>query len=119
MDWVWELYKKYITKALIAGGNTHPTEAELEAAFVKALAASSITILVQEPWMNSVRFKGLARAPLSEMTELLENPMEWLQQRYGGGKFKLNFHEGWHFVATKNFKPEGPHLWKDAAEISF
>ena len=119
MDWIWELYKKYIIKSLSARGIVHPTESELETAFMKSIAASSVTVLVQEPWMNSVRFKGLIRAPLTEMTDLVENPAGWLHERYGGGKFKLNFHEGWNFVATKNFKPEGPPLWKEAPEIPF
>ncbi len=119
MDWVWALYRKYIIKGLAASGNAQPTDTELEEAFLKALAASSVTILVQEPWMNSVRFKGLARGPVTEMTDLLQDPMDWLAARYGGGKFKLNFHEGWNFVATQNFKPEGAPRWKDVPEIEF
>lgn len=119
MDWVWALYRKYIIKALKGGGNFSPSEAEIEAAFLKALAKSTITVLVQEPWMNSVRFKGLHRASVADLTDLLYDPMTWLHARYGGGKFKLNFHEGWNFVATQNFKPEGAPKWKDLPEIEF
>ena len=119
MDWVWKLYRKYITKGLAARGITEPSEAQLEAAFLKALADSSVTILVQEPWMNSVRFKGLARGSVLEMTDLLRDPMTWLFDRFGGGKFKLNFHEGWNFVATQNFKPEGEPRWRDLPEIQY
>ena len=86
---------------------------------MKALAASSVTILVQEPWMNSVRFKGLSRRPVSELTDLLNDPINWLSEQYGGGKFKLNFHEGWNFVATQNFKPDGEARWKELPEIDY
>ncbi len=119
MAWVWTLYEKYIRGKLANSGNNSPTEAELEAAFLRSMSRSSVTILVQVPIPNSVRFKGLARGTILEMSELLTDPMTYLKEKYGGGKFKLNFHEGWHFVSTKNFKPDGPPLWEDMPEISF
>jgi hypothetical protein len=50
---------------------------------------------------------------------LINDPMSYLFERYGGGKFKLNFHEGWNFVATQNFKPEGEPRWVDVPGIDF
>ncbi len=119
MDWVWTLYKKYVTKQLAKAGAAHPTDDELEQAFFKALSESSVTVLVQEPWQNSVRFKGLARGPVLEMMDLINDPMGYLFEHYGGGKFKLNFHQGWHFVATQNFKPQGEPRWQDLPDIGY
>lgn len=119
MDWVWEIYEGYIRKQLARDGLDAPTDTQLEAAFLKSLSASSVTVLVQEPWQNSVRFKGLERGTVAEKMNLLADPMTYLAERYGGGKFKLNFHEGWHFVATHNFKPEGAPRWQDAPAIDF
>lgn len=119
MEWVWTLYKKYIVKQLDQGGNGRPTDEELEQAFLKSLSESTVTILVQEPWQNSVRFKGLARGSVLDMMDLINDPMAYLYDHYGGGKFKLNFHQGWHFVATQNFKPQGEPRWQDAPEIEF
>ena len=36
MDWVWELYKKYIVKQLARQGITQPTDEDLEASAVDA-----------------------------------------------------------------------------------
>lgn len=119
MDWIWALYEKYIRKQFSNAGEHAPSDAELERAFLQALRESSITVLVQEPHLNSVRFKGLERAPVLALTELVHDPMGYLLDRYGGGKFKLNFHRGWHFVATQNFKPEGEPRWKDLPEIDY
>ena len=119
MDWVWALYSKYIMAELQQQGNASPTDDQVEAAFISALAESSITILVQEPFQNSVRFKGLARDKVLNLSELLTDPITYLARRFGGGKFKLNFHRGWNFVATRNFKPEGEPLWMDLPEIEF
>ncbi len=119
MDWVWELYKKYIRKLLERAGNPQPSDEDLERAFLEALSESTVTVLVQEPWQNSVRFKGLARGAVLDMMDLIHDPMTYLFERYGGGKFKLNFHRGWHFVATQNFKPQGASKWEDLPGIEF
>jgi hypothetical protein len=44
--------------------------------------------------------------------------VDWIGERYGGGKYKMNLHHGLHWVNTKNFRPEGEPRWKDAPEIS-
>jgi hypothetical protein len=117
MEWIWELFKPHILKQFLASGQEHPADEDVARAFMKLLAESTVTILVQEPWQNSVRFKALDRLDWSGMGGLVEDPMGYLEGRFGGGKFKLNFHQGWNFIATQNFKPEAPPRWKDLPEI--
>ena len=117
MEWVWELYKGYVIKQLARRGQENPSDDEIQDAFMRLLSKSTATVLVQEPWQGSVRFKALAKYEWKEMMPLLQDPMAHLQGEFGGGKFKINFHEGWNFIATQNFKPEGEHLWLDLAEI--
>ena len=119
MDWMWTIFKDYITKKLAREGNANPSDDDLEAEFVSLLGGSTVTILVQEPWQNSVRFKGLAKHNVPDIMELIHHPMEYLFEHYGGGKFKLNFHEGWNFVATQNFKPEGEPKWHELPDIGY
>lgn len=113
MEWVWELYKGHVHKALARQGKENPTDDEVQKVFMKILGGSTVTVLVQEPWQNSVRFKELARYEWEEMTPLIHDPMNYLLEHFGGGKFKLNFHQGWNFIATQNFKPEGEAKWKN------
>jgi hypothetical protein len=119
MDWIWQIFKRYVRKELGRRGVEDPSDEELEAAFIEVLSASTVTVLVQEPWQNSVRFKGLDRGAVPERMDLNNDPMHYLFTHYGGGKFKLNFHQGWHFVATQNFKPEGPPRWHDLPDIGY
>ena len=111
MEWVWTIYRPYVEKMLSREGIGSPSDQQLEERFIRVLGSSTVTVLVQEPWQNSVRFKTLARYEPSDMFELLNDPEGFLLDRFGGGKFKLNFHQGWHFVATQNFKPEGDPKW--------
>jgi len=117
MEWLWPVFKSYIERDFARKGVDEPSDEALAEALFTTVGGCTVTILVQEPWQNSVRFKALARMEVRDATDLLADPMAYLAEQYGGGKFKLNFHEGWHFVATQNFKPDGPPLWKDLPEI--
>ena len=117
MEWVWNLYRGFVRQELARAGRDAPSAAEREAMFARLVSESTITVLVQEPWQNSVRFKRLARYPAADVLDLLNDPPGFLLERFGGGKFKLNFHHGWHFVATHNFKPDGPPRWRDLPEL--
>ncbi len=45
------------------------------------------------------------------------DPMGYLSERFGGGKFKVNFYRGMNFLATRNFKPEGEPKWMQMPEL--
>lgn len=119
MDWLWLLFEPYIRKDLERKGIESPSESTLHDAFTRLVGTATVTVLVQEPWRGSVRFKGLDRMQAVEAMDLLNDPESYLSERFGGGKYKLNFHEGWNFVATQNFKPEGEPRWKDLPGIDF
>ena len=118
MDWVWLLYENYLRKELARTGSPDPDDETLQATFISALGDSYVTLLVQEPWRGSVRFKTLARFDSATMFDLLNDPMGFLAENYGGGKFKLNFHHGYHFVETRNFKPQGEPRWTHLPELT-
>lgn len=119
MEWLWTLFEPYVRKQFERRGVEHPSETDLHAAFTRLVSECTVTILVQEPWRGSVRFKGLDKLPATEAFDLLNDPEGYLFGRFGGGKFKLNFHEGWNFVATQNFKPDGEPAWEDLPGIDF
>ena len=73
--------------------------------------AITATIGVQEPFAGTIRFKWLVRLSRRDLAPFLDDPMGWIGERYGGGKFKMNLHHGLHFVNTKNFKPAGEPRW--------
>ncbi|MFQ5897329.1 MAG: hypothetical protein ACE5JN_03695 [Candidatus Methylomirabilia bacterium] len=117
-QWAWELIEPYLERNLAGRGVERPSKKEMLAEFGRVWSDFSATIMVQEPWMGTIRFKRLVKLPSSEMERFLEDPMSFIGERFGGGKFKVNFHYGMHFVSTKNFKPEGPPIWKDLPELA-
>lgn len=116
-QWAWELIEPYLRKNLVSRGVERPTKKQFLEEFARVWPEFTATIMVQEPWMGTIRFKRLMKLPSAEMGAFLEEPTRFIQDRFGGGKFKMNLHHGMHFVNTKNFKPEGPPIWKDVPEL--
>ena len=84
MEWVWELFKKQIMKQLAGEGREAPDQDELQRTFMRVLSESTVTVLVQEPWQNSVRFRTLAKYDWEAMKPLIADPMQYLADRFGG-----------------------------------
>jgi hypothetical protein len=115
--WAWALVEDYVERSLAARGCRAPTPQETLAEVARLWPDLSCTILVQEPWQGTVRFKRLVRLRGDAMRPFLEAPEAFIRERFGGGKFKLNIHHGLSFVSTKNFKPDGPPLWAAMPEL--
>jgi hypothetical protein len=115
--WAWVLLEPYVDRGLESRGATHPTPREVLAEVARLWPDLSCTILVQAPWQGTIRFKRLLRLRGEEMRPFLGAPEAFLRERFGGGKFKVNFHHGLHFVSTKNFKPAGEPLWQAVPEL--
>jgi hypothetical protein len=116
--WCWDLIEPYLKRSLQNRGVERPSRRDLLGEFARVWPDFTVTIGVQEPFAGTIRFKWLARLASSELQPLLDDPEGWIAGRWGGGKFKLNLHHGMHFVSTRNFKPAGEPLWRDAPELA-
>jgi hypothetical protein len=116
--WAWVLLEDYVERSLAARGNARPTPPEVLGEVARLWPDLSCTILVQEPWQGTIRFKRLVRLSGEAMRPFLEAPEAFIRDRFGGGKFKMNLHHGMHFVSTKNFKPDGPPRWHSVPELA-
>ena len=86
---------------------------------MSTLAESTATVYIMEPIGDTIRFKGLGRWPLPEVPELLSDPNDFIAERFGGGKFKINFHHQFSFIGTHNFRTWGEPKWEDMEDIPF
>ncbi|HXG15788.1 MAG TPA: hypothetical protein VNK50_06035 [Calidithermus sp.] len=115
--WCWELLEPYLRRNLASRGVDRPSRRQLLEEFARVWPEMTVTIGVQEPFAGTIRFKWLARLDAGTMGPFADDPEGWIAARFGGGKFKVNFHHGLHFVATRNFKPAGEPRWQAAPEL--
>jgi hypothetical protein len=116
--WAWVLLEDYVEKSLANRGVPAPTAAQVLDELGRLWPELSCTLMVQMPWMGTIRFKRLAVLRGDAMRPFLAAPEAFIRDRYGGGKFKMNLHHGMHFVNTKNFKPGGPPRWETVPELA-
>ncbi|MBI3454345.1 MAG: hypothetical protein HY002_00965 [Candidatus Rokubacteria bacterium] len=115
--WAWVLLEPYVDKGLAARRLSNPTPEQTLQELARLWPDLSCTLMVQEPWMGTIRFRRLLKLRGDEMRPFLAAPEAFLRERFGGGKFKVNLHHGMHFLATRNFKPQGPPLWQAVPEL--
>jgi hypothetical protein len=115
--WAWVLLEDYVDRSLEKRGQSSPSAQETLAELARLWPDLSCTIMVQTPWMGTIRFKRLARLQADAMRPFLNDPEGFILDRFGGGKFKMNLHHGMHFVNTKNFKPAGAPRWEALPEL--
>jgi hypothetical protein len=115
--WAWVLLEPYVDRRLETRGKPAPTPQDVLEEVARLWPDLACTVLVQEPWQGTVRFKRLLRLVGEEMRPFLAAPDAFLRERFGGGKFKVNFHHGLSFVSTKNFKLAGEPGWDRVPEL--
>lgn len=117
MDWLWPIYRQHLDRLLDA--ETLADQPRLREAFMRVLRESTATLYVMEPIGDGIVFRGLGQWPLAQSGDLLVDPNAFLAERFGGGKYKVNFHHGISFVGTHNFRAYGEEKWRDMEEIHF
>ncbi len=119
MDWLWPLYKEHVYRVLCVQKDAEVEQSVLQQRFLKSLGGSTATLYVMEPVGDTIRFKGLGRWALPAVPELLADPHAFIADRFGGGKYKINFHDGFTFVGTHNFRTYGEEIWRQMDEEVF
>jgi len=111
---VWNLYKEHVIKFSHAKVKGMPSEDEMKAKVIQILPESTVKVLAQEKVGMTVQFHHMGTFPASEVARVpILTIKDFLAERFGGGKFKLNLYHGINFLSTKNFETVGPPLWKD------
>ena len=119
MDWLWPMYKEHVYRVLCLPKDAMGEQAVLKQRFLQALGNSTATLYVMEPIGDTIRFKGLGRWALPGVPELLADPNGFIADGWGGGKYKINFHDGLTFVGTHNFRTFGDERWRQMEEVLF
>jgi hypothetical protein len=115
--WVWKLFTgdayPYIRRTLQQQHGRPPTAEEIKAKFFEVYTRCTVKIMVMELVGLGLEFQDLAAYPhgAPEFSRLMANPIGYLAQAHGGGKFKLSFYDGEQFFATQNFKVAGRPGW--------
>ena len=114
--WMWDMFSEYVRKITrTASTGAMPVE-EMEKRFLKMHRDFQITLMISDKVGMIVQFLDLETFKFQDLSHLMEEKqfLGFLSDKYGLGKFKVNLHYDWTFVATKNFKiEEGTEKWRE------
>ena len=119
MDWLWPIYQEHVYRVMCLSQDDDVEQSALQHRYLQSLSNSTATLYVMEPVGDTIRFRGLGRWRLAEVPGLLSDPNGFIADNFGGGKYKVNFHDGLTFVGTHNFRTYGEESWRDMEEMEF
>jgi hypothetical protein len=108
--WFWNLLDDYIKRRTRQAKGPDYTKEDKDEEFKKVLPETKLKFYALVPAGMGMEFKLIGRYNSSELFHI-EDPVPFIGETYGGGKFKVNiYHEG-TFAGTENFKAHGEPKW--------
>ena len=115
-DWMWDMFQEYVRKITrTASTGAMPLE-EMQSRYQRMHRDFDIKIMISDKVGMIIQFLDLDMYRYTDFEPLLEPAsfLNFLSEKYGGGKFKVNLYHDGTFIATKNFKiEEGPEKWRE------
>jgi hypothetical protein len=114
--WIWDMFQEYVRKITrTASTGAMPLE-EMQSRYQRMHRDFEIKLMVSDKVGMIIQFLDLDMYGYPDFESLLVPAafLNFLSQKYGGGKYKVNLYHDGTFIATKNFKiEEGPEKWRE------
>ena len=108
--WFYNLMEDHLKRRARQYAGPNYTREDCEEDFKKILATTNLKFYVLLPSGMGMEFKLIGKYQTPDLIEI-EDPVPYITEKYGGGKFKVNiYHEG-TFAGTENFKTHGDPKW--------
>ncbi|QPJ65967.1 MAG: hypothetical protein G3M78_11405 [Candidatus Nitrohelix vancouverensis] len=108
--WFWNLLDDYLKRRARQKHGHGYTREQMEEDFNSILGNTVLKFFALVPVGMGMEFKMIGFYKTPELTHL-EDPVPFITETYGGGKFKVNiYHEG-TFAGTENYKTHGEPHW--------
>ena len=91
------------------------TKEDMDKDFKQILPETNLKFYVLLPSGMGMEFKLIGKFDTTEMTHI-EDPVPMIEEKYGGGKFKVNIYHGGTFAGTENYKTHGDPAWTEIAD---
>ena len=116
--WFFNLLEDHLKRrARQAHGREH-TRDQMDTDMMQLLPDTNLKFYALVPSGMGMEFKLIAKYETPELIHL-EDPVPFITETFGGGKFKVNiYHEG-TFAGTENYKAHGDPKWKEIEDDGY
>jgi len=110
--WFWNLLEDYLRRRARHKKGQAFTKEDMDKDFKQILPETNLKFYVLLPSGMGMEFKLIGKFDTPEMTHV-EDPVPMIEEKYGGGKFKVNIYHDGTFAGTENYKTHGDPAWTE------
>ncbi len=115
--WFFNLLEDYLKRRARHKHGAGYTRDHMDEDLMSFLHETNLKLFVLLPAGMGMEFKLIGKFKTPELIEI-EDPVPYIEEKYGGGKFKMNiYHEG-TFAGTENYKTHGEPAWVEIPDDS-
>lgn len=108
--WFFNLLYDYLKRRARQAHGDDYTRDHLDEDFKSLLPQTNLKFFVMIPVGMGMEFKLVGKYETPELIHI-EDPVPYIQEKYGGGKFKVNIYHNGTFAGTENYKTHGEPNW--------
>ncbi len=108
--WFFNLLEDYLKRRARQKHGHDYTREQMDEDMFSFLHETNLKIFVLLPSGMGMEFKLVGKFTTPEMIEV-EDPVPVIEEKYGGGKFKVNIYHNGTFAGTENYKTHGDPKW--------
>tara|TARA_Y100001960_G_C14680613_1_gene830912 strand:- start:234 stop:668 length:435 start_codon:yes stop_codon:yes gene_type:complete len=113
--WFWNLMEDYLKRRARQNHGLEFTRRHMEEDLQKILPHTKLKFYAIVPSGMGMVFPLIGKYLTKDLIDI-EDPVPWITEKYGGGKYKVNiYHEG-TFAGTENYKTHGDPKWNEISD---
>ncbi|MFQ5672736.1 MAG: hypothetical protein ACE5G9_06550 [Nitrospinales bacterium] len=115
--WFWNLLEDFLKRRARQRKGHDYTRDDMEEDFRATLPETTLKFYAIVPSGMGMEFKLVGKYETQELVDI-EDPVPWIAEKYGGGKFKVNIYHQGTFAGTENYKTKGDPKWVEIPDES-
>lgn len=110
--WFYNLLEDHLKRRAKHEHGLSYTRDHMEEDFKRILGTTRIKIHAIVPSGMGMVFPLIGKFETKDIIEV-EDPVPWLEEKYGGSKYKVNIYHDGTFAGTENYKTHGDPAWEE------
>ncbi len=108
--WFWNLMEDYLKRRARQRVGPEYSRDDMEQDLKEILPQTNLKFYALVPAGMGMEFKLIGKYDTPDLIEI-EDPVPFIGEKYGGGKFKVNIYHKGTFAGTENYKAHGEPKW--------
>ncbi|MFQ5481187.1 MAG: hypothetical protein ACE5ER_00410 [Nitrospinaceae bacterium] len=115
--WFFNLLEDHLKRRAKHKHGSDYTKQQMREDMMTFLHETKLKVYALVPVGMGMEFKLIGKYDTPELIEI-EDPVPFIAEKYGGGKYKVNIYHAGTFAGTENYKAKGDPKWVEIPDDS-